>query len=188
MLCVIAITVGSWWAGSLRLALSCFGSVRPRKEWRRGEAGPLRSQRSRVRHRIRHVGVALAGAPLLLLSACGQENPGASLSDGVPLQTVIRVCLRPMLDDAQFYDAEAAVQEIVIDTRRGTETTLISEIESFGGTTFYIRYGVEQSRIDEIADALGESTPEVERVVQVKIRPFEDSGPPDDVCGDRAEK
>jgi len=93
-----------------------------------------------------------------------------------------------MLDDAQFYDAEAAVQEIVIDTRRGTETTLISEIESFGGTTFYIRYGVEQSRIDEIADALGESTPEVERVVQVKIRPFEDSGPPDDVCGDRAEK
>ena len=129
--------------------------------------------------------------PLLLLTvggSCGDApSAGESSSRNVPLQTVLRVCITPTdsLDDGRIL---GAVQEPVIATRDGTRETLIPEIESYGGLVFYINYGVSQSRIDEIADALAKSAPEVERVVQVKIRPFEDSGPPDDVCEDRATK
>jgi len=112
---------------------------------------------------------------------------------------VLRVCITPTdsLDDGRIL---GAVQEPVIATRDGTRETLIPEIESYGGLVFYINYGVSQSRIDEIADALAKSAPEVERVVQVKIlrsktrvhrpmcartvRPSEEQSVPGQPCGE----
>jgi len=123
-----------------------------------------------------------------LVLACGHKATAGNSSDEVPLQTVIKVCIPPQPDFVTQTRIRRAIQETVVAWREGTEYTIIPEIESSGGTTFYISYGVPQSRIDEIADAMAKSTPEVERVVQVKIRPFEDSGPPDDVCEDRPPK
>ena len=80
-----------------------------------------------------------------------------------------------------------------IASQEGTSSRLIPEVEGLGGVSdrrliVYIRLGVGQSRIDEIVAALGKTSPQVERVVQVKIRPLVDTGPPQDVCEDPSKK
>ena len=148
----------------------------------------LPSRRLMRPSRFCQLGVALAVVLLPFAMACGQVDGGAAPTDRVALQTIVQVCIQPMIDKDKYYDAIDAAQETIVGSRDGIYHTLRPEIESAGGATFYIKPGVPQSRIDEIAEAMRLSSPEVERVVQVKIRPNIDSGPPQDVCEDPSKK